>query len=412
MPEEGNAPNDAQQGVVVDDSTMENIIDKLKLLDYETEFCTLVKPPFKPLDKFYFAGPSTLDNPNMQFYYFTSLCAWLINMCGHEFAAAGQFDDPNATATTILSQLRSMNLPIPSIAPNRIKQGSGEGVLIILSVLLDQVLAKKGFSFRPIDYSRIEKYDEHADLPNGDDVVNDTVEVEDNVVIDSDDEDETFVRAAEQKDEKEAINVPVASSINAEEWNLELERVAPLLQIENEVFDNWRSRIESATILMKAVEKMYPDTKQMLERMREDMDKSRDRIQKREQTLAQQFSEQVEEYRVRLRDLNASRDAANLVGQSVQQLTVELNQVSELLDQTKRNIEDREAKISDTTPLMKVKEALNKVQTEIKQMTLRIGVLQHSVLHYVKEQTKAKREGSFIQDGEEIMLVDQDFSYY
>ncbi|CCW66167.1 unnamed protein product [Phytomonas sp. Hart1] len=411
MADEERSQIDSQKGMAVADSAMEDIIDKLKLLDYETEFCNLVKPPFKLLDKFYFLGPSTLDNPNTQFYYFTSLCAWLIKMCGYEIPTAGQFDDPNATATTIIAQLRSMNLPIPNIAPNRIKQGSGEGVLIILSVLLDQVLSKKGFSFRLIDYSQIDKYDEHADVPNDDDVVNDTVEVEDNIVIDSDDDDDVFIRGSEQKDEKETTGVPVSSSINAEEWNLEVERVAPFLQIENEVSDNWRSRIESATILMKAVEKIYPETRQMLERLSEDMDKSRDRIQKREQTLAQQFSEQVEEYRVKLRDFNISLDAANLVSQSVQQLTVELNQVSESLDQTKRNIEDRESKISDTTPLMKVKEGLSKVQAEIKQMTLRIGVLQHGVLHYVKEQTKVKREGSFIQYEDEIML-DQEYSYY
>ncbi|EPY40593.1 hypothetical protein AGDE_03335 [Angomonas deanei] len=214
-------------------------------------------------------------------------------------------------------------------------------------------------------------------------------QVEDNVVIDSDDEDEVYVRATGEKSTKDD-SAQIVSSVNPEEWNLEVERVAPLLQVRAENTDDWRSRVESSSVLLNAIEKIYPDVRQMLERLADDMGKSKERIQKREQTLAQQFSELVEGYRVKLRELNTSRDSANVANQSVQQLTMELNQISEVLDQTKADIEDRETKISDTTPLMQVKEAVNKVQEEIKQMALRIGVLQNSVLHYVTKQTKKR----------------------
>jgi estrogen-related receptor beta like 1 len=40
-------------------------------------------------------------NPNQQFYYFTSLVAWLLTVCGHPFTAPGQFDAPNATISKI-----------------------------------------------------------------------------------------------------------------------------------------------------------------------------------------------------------------------------------------------------------------------------------------------------------------------
>lgn len=375
----------------IDDSTMLDVVDKLKFLNYESEFCPLVKPPFKPLSKTYFSAPSTIDNPNAQFYYFTSLSAWLMNISGKSFEAPGQFDDPNSTATTILAELRSMGISDVNVAPNRIKQGSGDAVIQILSALVDHTIKTKGFAFRPIAYNKIERYDEDADVADGGSIEEEADDVEDKVVIDSDDEDDVFIRANADKD-GDAGGVPISSSINADEWNLEVERVAPLLQIRGNVADDWRSRVESATVLMKAVDKMYPDVKQMLDRMTADMERSRERIQKREKTLAQQFSEQVEEYRVKLRELNTSRDSASAASLSVQQLTSELNQVSEILDQTKRDIEERESKISDTTPLMHVKEAVAKVQSEIKQMELRIGVLQHGVLHHVMKQTKARHE--------------------
>lgn len=380
-------------GLGVDDSTMADIIDKLRMLNYETSFCRSVRPPFSPLNPFYFSGPSSIDNPNAQFYYFTSLCAWLMKLCGHQFSAPGQFDDPNASSTTILAELRAMNVAIPNIAPTRLKQGSGEAVLAVLSALVNAALSSSGYNVEPIDYRQVDRYDELAAVADAEDEQNED-EIEDNVVIDSDDDDEVYIRAVSGgRNTKSDADRPPTPKVDVEEWKMEVERVAPLLQVRQSSLDDWRSRIESATVLLKAVETMYPDVKQMLERLAGDMDKSRDRIQKREQTLAQQFSDQVEDYRVKLRELNTSRDAANVAQQSVQQMTVELNQVSELLDQTKRDIAERQAKISDTTPLIQVKEAVVKVQAEIKLMSLRIGILQNGVLQHVMKQTKARREG-------------------
>ncbi|KPA76741.1 hypothetical protein ABB37_07571 [Leptomonas pyrrhocoris] len=379
-------------GLGVDDSTMGDIIDKLRILNYEIDFCRAVRPPFSPLSPFYFSGSSSVDNPNAQFFYFTSLCAWLMKLCGHQFDAPGQFDDPNASSTTILAEMRSMNISIPNIAPTRLKQGSGEAILAVLSALVSAALKSKDYHYEAMDYSFVEKYDELASVADAEDDQGED-EIEDNVVIDSDDDDEVYVRAVTgNKQTKTDADRPPTPKVDVEEWRMEVERVAPLLQVRPLAIDDWRSRIESATVLLKAVEKMYPDVKLMLERLGGDMEKSKDRIQKREQTLAQQFSDQVEDYRVKLRELNTSRDAANVAQQSVQQMTVELNQVSELLDQTKRDIEERQAKISDTTPLIQVKEAVVKVQAEIKLMSLRIGILQNGVLQHVMRQTKARRE--------------------
>lgn len=374
----------------VENTSMVNLIDKLRLLNYESNFCQSTKPPFKPLSPFYFAGPSSIDNPNTQFFYFTSLCSWLMKLCGRNFPPPGQFDDPNATSTTILAELQALNLPVSNVAPTRLKQGSGEGVLTILGALVDEVVKQREFKFPPVDVSGLEKYDELNEVSEGAEDAEGENDVEDNVVINSDDDEEVFVRGADRHRDNDGI--PVQSEINADEWNLEVERVAPLLQVKEDHVDDWRSRVENAAVLLKAVEKMYPEVKTMLDRMGAEMEKAKERIQNRELTLAHQFSDQVEDYRVKLRELNTSRDQANIANQSVQQLTVELNQISEILEQTKKDIEDREVKISDTTPLMQVKEAVVKVRNEIKQMELRIGILQHGVLHYIVQSSRAKRE--------------------
>ena len=53
----------------------------------------------KQLSHTYFALPSL--KPNEQFYYFTSLVSFLMNLAGHNFPPPGQFDDPNVTCVNI-----------------------------------------------------------------------------------------------------------------------------------------------------------------------------------------------------------------------------------------------------------------------------------------------------------------------
>jgi len=53
----------------------------------------------KPLTPFYFTQQSA--NPNEQFYYFTSLFTWLLQLMNVKFERPGQFDDPNAVSTNI-----------------------------------------------------------------------------------------------------------------------------------------------------------------------------------------------------------------------------------------------------------------------------------------------------------------------
>ena len=53
--------------------TMEDLLDKLKLLDYEREFSSEMR--MRPLNRHYFVLQT---NPGEQFFMFSSLAAWLI----------------------------------------------------------------------------------------------------------------------------------------------------------------------------------------------------------------------------------------------------------------------------------------------------------------------------------------------
>jgi hypothetical protein len=61
------------------DLVMEQILDMLKLLDYENKFCKT--KGFKPFNKVYFSQPHS--NPSEQFINFISLVSWLLSVNNH-----------------------------------------------------------------------------------------------------------------------------------------------------------------------------------------------------------------------------------------------------------------------------------------------------------------------------------------
>lgn len=73
---------------------MEEIVEKLKLLNYETKF--------KPVNRLYFALPHK-TNPTEQFHTFVSLISWVLQdvLKIANFVPPDQYDDPNATATNL-----------------------------------------------------------------------------------------------------------------------------------------------------------------------------------------------------------------------------------------------------------------------------------------------------------------------
>jgi len=72
---------------------MDEIVERLKLLDYEEKF--------KPLTRLYFAEPNK-SNPTEQFHTFIKLYTWLTNdKLGLKILPIDLYDDPNTIATNL-----------------------------------------------------------------------------------------------------------------------------------------------------------------------------------------------------------------------------------------------------------------------------------------------------------------------
>ncbi len=64
----------------------------------------------------------------------------------------------------------------------------------------------------------------------------------------------------------------------------------------------------------------------------------------------------------------------------IPQYTNELATISDRVEEIKSQMDDRGASMTDTSPLVKIKQALQNLKSEVKELELRIGVVGHSLM--------------------------------
>lgn len=110
--------------------SMEQILDMLKLLDYENKFCKT--KGFKPLSKVYFAVQHS--NPSEQFINFISLVSWLLSINNHSVTGWNKYDDPMTASQNVILELKKLGIQL-DMPPNKLKAGFGDGVCAVLTAL-------------------------------------------------------------------------------------------------------------------------------------------------------------------------------------------------------------------------------------------------------------------------------------
>lgn len=228
--EDERGPGAAHQVFVV----MESLLDKLKMLSFEEE--VLAKHNMKNLSRHYFvSSPYLAVNPGEQFYMFTIIAAWLINTAGRPFTEPQEYDEPNATVSNILAELRAFGVKV-DFPPSKLKSGSGEHVCFVLDRLAAEALKRRHFSFRRPNYPT-ETTEEESVIE--DDAELTLSKVEEEMIEEPDDEEENVMDLEALKlrtthTEAEPSSKPdeiLESTVDAAEWNLEVERVLPQLKV-------------------------------------------------------------------------------------------------------------------------------------------------------------------------------------
>uniref|UniRef100_A0A665UPS4 Intraflagellar transport protein 57 homolog n=1 Tax=Echeneis naucrates TaxID=173247 RepID=A0A665UPS4_ECHNA len=390
--EDQRGPGAAHQVFVV----MECLLEKLKVLNYEEE--VLAKHNMKTLSRHYFvSSPYLASNPGEQFYMFTIIAAWLINVAGRPFVEPQEYDEPNATLSNILAELRAFGVKV-DFPPSKLKSGSGEYVCLVLDRLAEEALRRRGFSFRRPNYPT-ETTEEESVIE--DDAELTLSKVEEEMVVgvlgfffvtllisrstDSD------LCAAEPSSKPDEI---LESTVDAAEWSLEVERVLPQLKVTIRT-DNkdWRIHVDQMHQHRDGIKSSLKEAKSYLDRLQEDIGKSLEKVSSREKYINNQLEHLIQDYRTAQAKLSEARERYQQASGGVMERTRVLAEISEELDKVKQEMEEKGSSMSDGAPVVRIKQSLTKLKQEIVQMDVRIGVVQHTLL-----QAKLKEKSNMTRD--------------
>jgi estrogen-related receptor beta like 1 len=189
----------------------------------------------------------------------------------------------------------------------------------------------------------------------------------------------------------DALNAP---SIDPNEWKIELERVAPKLKsFQQRLTTEWRNHVVQITENSTNIEKVSTSTRSELVGATRNVSDEISRISSREAYLNSQFPSLTllyKEVKVQLDDLARKSTAS---GEIIAKLNGELSEITDKIDELKDLFESKDSGMNDTSPLVKIKSALQQIKSEISTFDLRIGVVSHSLLaakHLALKQSRAQ----------------------
>ena len=353
---------------------MEEIVDILKLLNYEELF--LATKGFRPLTRGYFVAAS--GNSSEQFQYFTALASWLLGINGSS-TGFNKYDDPSTVSNNIIVELTKLGIQI-DYPPQKIRAGFGEAPSMIILALARRALQVKKIRFgKPI-------FPKEQEI-QGENIGGDEEDLEDNMIEEEDFEEAVFaeVKAGQPQFEEEnnADNAPIWSSIDPNEWLLEVERVGPRLRFAADPTGGdsreWRLHLEQTKQLKANILKELPETEAKLRRIADDLSKCLDRISAQEKKINSSMGEITGNYRVQANALNEIQLRYKQSNENVADLSNQLQQINEKIEEIQDKIDKPGKIVTNTSPLQGIKEALKMLRNEGKDMELRGAVLSHAL---------------------------------
>ncbi|NXY90185.1 IFT57 protein, partial [Alcedo cyanopectus] len=388
---------------------MEELLDKLKLLNYEEE--VLRRNNMRPLSSFtsstnllfsssfsnrhYFALPT---NPGEQFFMFCILAAWLITTAGRPFEQPRESDDPNAVIAKVLAQLRSFGRPV-DFPPSKLKAGYGEQVCYVLDCLAEEALKYTGFSWKRPTYPTEELEEEEI---TEDDAELTLIKQEEDIVEEESDNEENFMDLNVLKAQTYRLDMNdtakqeeiLQPTVDAAEWNLEVERVLPKLKVVVRT-DNkdWRIHVDQMHRHKDGIESSLKETRVYLDKLHNEISRTLEKITSREKHINNQVEHLVQEYRSAQALLSEAKEKYQEGSGGVTERSRVLAEITEVLERIKQETEEKGNSMTDGAPLVKIKQALTKLKQETIQMDIQIGVMEHTLL-----QSKLKEKSNMTRD--------------
>merc|ERR1712046_200951 len=105
-----------------------------------------------------------------------------------------------------------------------------------------------------------------------------------------------------------------------------------------------------------------------LDRLSKDLSGALERIKSKENFINTQFDHRALDYRQQQEELQQVQTQHTELNEVVMNYQIELKNVAEELDVVKNEMEDRSSTVTDTAPIVKLKEAFKKIRADTRQL--------------------------------------------
>jgi intraflagellar transport protein 57 len=379
----------------------ESALEKLKILQYESGYCGKGRKPFH---RVHFVFPGA--NPGVQFDEFVDLCAWLCSVISRdEIFHRDQYDDPSTVVNKLLLALRGLGFDL-SFPSQKLKVANGEPVCAVLDFLADKALESRNFRWGTPQYNSSGNDDgevlgmdddneEKKGSGNGggddddeiEDDIDNTAEHQgddgDAAIGDGTDHNNGRVEGQEFDNLDSSAHDILHAALDPMEWKQEVERVAPKLRQSSAAMGSgseWRSHVDQTITSKAQIEKIMGETRDDLSVVGKQVADELQRAGTKEKYMNHQFGSLTGDYAQIRKVLDSLESTSSTTNDKVAKMTNELAEITDKLDEMKENFESKDSGIHDTSPLVRMKAALQQIKQESYAFDLRIGVVSHSLL--------------------------------
>ena len=287
-----------------------------------------------------------------------------------------------------------------NVPPNQLRQGYGTPICIVLISLVDKVIQKIGFSFKK---PRLEEkgnakengLDIEDEMP---DLINNEIDYGDD--INGDEKKANNSNNVKEKEEKDDGIGIMYSGTSQEDWQRELEKVSSKLKLEYGRINangssEWREHIQQIRQGGEKFNTAIPESRAVLENLSSEIDKSLEKIIKKEELLSKNHENIISDYKEKHKDTNNQVNEYQQLNQTVEDLKREADEVNDKIAQANEKYDKLSKKISDTSKLGNVKQAIQNLQNENISLDMKINILNHSILKYTIDPEIMKLINSF-----------------
>ncbi|KAI6182035.1 Intraflagellar transport protein che-13 [Aphelenchoides bicaudatus] len=383
----------------------EELVEKLKFLEYEKELFGKVDG-VKIVPRHYFVNST---NAGEQFFMFTTLCTWLMRKAQwKDVNLPSELDDPNTVIAMILDAMKSKDLDA-NYANQKLKSGAGKPCLMLMLSLANAALQANKFEFQriiPIESEQTHEEQDQQDeaeltaeqhsktgarfekkIPCANyarkpfDEEEDVAGAEDNDDVDYAEMNESRTAPDIQDDLfQEPLQQILHNVTEANALRNEIERVLPQLRVTIRASDkHWRMHEKQLAKLQETTRTQFDTVQPFLSQMSSEISQSVERIRSREKHLNEQLDGLLQEHRQARNALAEAREKYREASGGLTSRQETLQRIGDEIDQIKQQIDEQGAQNSNGAPILKITQAIAKIEQSILTMSIQTATIEQSL---------------------------------